>query len=185
MFGSFWINVVFILVIHSGTCAVCRHLFISSASLSWMEGNFLNQKLCIPSWPGVFQLDIFLSVVLSKSVCISASSPSSSLVISFIHSSFSLFFWLSYFSHYYYYYLKKRLEENNCSKYIRKYSDWAYNKGGRTKKERNNYRDIFSNSSSIPLTLYSSCIFSFSFFVCVWFCGGSFLEGGILLLFHF
>ena len=58
--GPFWINVVFPLVIHSGTCAPCRHLFISSASLSRIEVNFLNQKPCIPSWPGVFQFDIFL-----------------------------------------------------------------------------------------------------------------------------
>ena len=41
-------------------CAPCRHLFISSASLSWMEVNFLNQNLSMPSWPGVFQFEIFL-----------------------------------------------------------------------------------------------------------------------------
>ena len=67
-----------------------------------MEVNFLNQKPCIPSWPGVFQFDIILSVVMSKSVCISAfrptSNPSISLVILFIHSAFLLrFFWLPYF----------------------------------------------------------------------------------------
>ena len=56
----FLINVVFPLVIHSGTCAVCRHLFISNASLSWMEVFFLNQKPWIPSWPGVFHFDISL-----------------------------------------------------------------------------------------------------------------------------
>ena len=84
------------LVIHSG-----RHLFIPNANLSWMEVNFLNQKPCIPSWPGIFQFDIFFSVVLSKSVCISAFGPSlrpsSSLVISFIQSAFLLYFWLPYF----------------------------------------------------------------------------------------
>ena len=49
---SFWINVVFSLVIHSGTCASCRHLSISSASLSWMEVNFLNYlTLRIQPWP--------------------------------------------------------------------------------------------------------------------------------------
>ena len=32
-----------------------------------MEVNFLNQKPCIPSWPGVFQFDILFNVVLSKS----------------------------------------------------------------------------------------------------------------------
>ena len=72
LFGSFSINVVFPFVIHSSSCDVCRNLFISSASLPWMEVNFLNQKPCIPSWPGVFQFDMFLSVTLIKSVCISA-----------------------------------------------------------------------------------------------------------------
>ena len=67
-----------------------------------MEVNFLNQNPCISSWLGVFQFDIFLRVVLSKSVRISAfgpsSNPSRSLVILFIHSAFSLCFWLPYFS---------------------------------------------------------------------------------------
>ena len=53
-------NVVFPLVIQSGTCTSCKHLFISSASLLWMEVNFLNQNLCIQSWPGIFQFAIFL-----------------------------------------------------------------------------------------------------------------------------
>ena len=61
-----------------------------------MEMNFLIQKPCIPSWPGVFQFDILFSVVLSGSVCISvlgpSSSPSSSLVMLFFHSAFSLCF---------------------------------------------------------------------------------------------
>ena len=39
---SFWINVIFPLVIHSGMSASCRHLFILIARLSWMEVNFLN-----------------------------------------------------------------------------------------------------------------------------------------------
>ena len=94
LFGSFCINVVLPLVIHSFTCAVCSHLFIYNISLSWIEANFLNQKPCIPWWPGVFRFHTFLSVVLSKSVCISAFGPSSScsssLVIWFIHSAFSL-----------------------------------------------------------------------------------------------
>ena len=89
------------MVILSGTCAVWRHLFISIASLSWMEVNFLNQKPCISSWPGVFQFDTFLSVVLCKSVWISAfgpsSSSSSSLVIWFIHSAVSLCFLVAIF----------------------------------------------------------------------------------------
>ena len=94
-------NVVFPLVIHSGTCTPCSHLFISNASLRWMEVNFLNQKPCIPSWPVVFQFDILFSVVLSKSMCISvlgpSSSPSSSLVMLFIHSAFSLCFLVAIF----------------------------------------------------------------------------------------
>ena len=91
-FRSMW---SFFLVIQSGIFALYKHLFIFRASLSWMELNFLNEKPCIPSWPGVFQFDIFFSVVLSKLMCISAFwslSFSSSLVILFIHSAFSLFF---------------------------------------------------------------------------------------------
>ena len=93
-------NVVLTLVIHSGICAPCRHLLISNASLSWMEVNFLNQKTSIPSWPGVFHFDIIFSVVLSKSMCISAfglsSSLSNSFVILFISSADSLSFLLPY-----------------------------------------------------------------------------------------
>ena len=65
-----------------------------------MEVNFLNQNPDIPSSPGVFQFDMFFSVFLSSPMCISAlgpsSSPSSSLVISFIHSAFSLCFFGCY-----------------------------------------------------------------------------------------
>ena len=61
-----------------------------------MEWIFLNQKPCNPTWPGVFQFDILFSALLSKSMCISvlgpSSSPSSSLVMLFIHSAFSLCF---------------------------------------------------------------------------------------------
>ena len=46
--GWFWNKVVFPLVIHSGAYAPCRHLFISRASLSWKEVNFLDQQPCIP-----------------------------------------------------------------------------------------------------------------------------------------
>ena len=63
-----------------------------------MEVNFLNQKPCISSWP--FQFDILFSAVLSKSSCFSilgsSSSPSSSLVMLFIHSAFSLCFFGSH-----------------------------------------------------------------------------------------
>ena len=102
LLGSFWINVVLPLVIYLGMCALCRHLFISSACLSWMEVNFLNQKPCIASWPVVFQLDIFFRIIFSKSICISAFrpslSPSNSLVIVYSFSLFVGFFWLPYFS---------------------------------------------------------------------------------------
>ena len=46
---------VFHLVINSGSCARYRHLFIPSASLSWME-----VKPYIPSSLDVFQIDILL-----------------------------------------------------------------------------------------------------------------------------
>ena len=65
-----------------------------------MEVNFLNQKPCIPSWPCAFQFDILFCVVLSNSTCISilgpCSSPSSALVMLFIHSAFSLCFFGSH-----------------------------------------------------------------------------------------
>ena len=67
-----------------------------------MEVNFLNQNPCLLSSPGVFQFDILFSAVLSKSMFISVLGPSlslsSSLVILFIHSAFSLFFLVAIFS---------------------------------------------------------------------------------------
>ena len=47
----FW---YFPLVIHSGISVFCIHLFISVASLSCMEVNFLNQNWCMPLRPGGF-----------------------------------------------------------------------------------------------------------------------------------
>ena len=68
-----------------------------------MEVNFLNQKQCIPSWPSVFQFDmLYTFFFLGKSIYISvlgpSSSLSSSLVILFIHSAFSLCFFVAIFS---------------------------------------------------------------------------------------
>ena len=62
---------VFPLVIQTGTRTSSKHLFISSASLSWMEVNFLNQNPCIQSEPGVFPCDIYFLVsfwVVSKCI---------------------------------------------------------------------------------------------------------------------
>ena len=53
-------------------------LFISIVPLSWMEDIFLNKIPCISSWPGGFQFDTFLSVVLSDSRCVFTFSASSS-----------------------------------------------------------------------------------------------------------
>ena len=47
-----------------------------------MEVNFLNQKPCIPSWPGVLPFNILFSVVLTKSMCISVLGLSLSLCFS-------------------------------------------------------------------------------------------------------
>ena len=44
--GSFWISVVFPLVLHLGISFFCMHLFISVASLSCMGVNFINQNPC-------------------------------------------------------------------------------------------------------------------------------------------
>ena len=60
--------------------------------------DFLNQKPCISSRPGIFQFDIFL--VTSKSILAlgPSSRSSNSLVILFIHSAFLLCLWMPYFS---------------------------------------------------------------------------------------
>ena len=96
---SFWINVVFLLVIHSSLCAHYRHPFITRVILSWMEVYFLSQQPYIPNGL-LFSSLIRVSVVLSKSMCISAfgpsSSPFNSLVILFINRSFSLWFFSCY-----------------------------------------------------------------------------------------
>ena len=75
--------------------ASSKHLFISIASLSWMEVNVLNQNPCMSSWPEVFRLGIsFLSIALSELMCIFAfgpsSSPSNSSSMWLIHSAFLL-----------------------------------------------------------------------------------------------
>ena len=52
-----------------------------------MEVNFLNQKPCIPTWPGVFQFDIFC-VDLSKSMFISSFDPFQFFSHIFTYSAF-------------------------------------------------------------------------------------------------
>ena len=42
--GSFWIRVVFLLVIHSSMSVSCKHLFILISSLSWIEVNFFEPE---------------------------------------------------------------------------------------------------------------------------------------------
>ena len=56
--GLFWIREIFPLIIHSGMLVSWKHLFISIASLPWIELNFLNQYLCMPSWLGVFRFSL-------------------------------------------------------------------------------------------------------------------------------
>ena len=60
---SFWIKVVFPLVIPSGIAVFCMHLFISVASLLCMEVKFY-QNPFMPSRPGFFQFGFFLRVAL-------------------------------------------------------------------------------------------------------------------------
>ena len=57
--GTFWIKVVFPLVIYSGISVFSMHLFISVASVSCMEVNVLKQNPCMPYRPGVFLFDVF------------------------------------------------------------------------------------------------------------------------------
>ena len=77
--------------------ATSRDLLSYSANLLWMKLIFLNQNPYIPSWAGVFQFAIFLSVALRVSRYILLSviylSPSKSFSISFTQAAF-----LSYFS---------------------------------------------------------------------------------------
>ena len=61
--GSFWIRLVFPLIIHSDISVSCKHLFIAISFFfdckSFVdEGDFFNP--CIPSRPGVFQFGISL-----------------------------------------------------------------------------------------------------------------------------
>ena len=52
-------------------------------NLSWMDGNSLNLHPCMPLWQGIFQLDIFLNVILSVFRCMFDSRSSSSSSNSF------------------------------------------------------------------------------------------------------
>ena len=63
----------------------------------------MNQKPCIPLWPGVFQFNILFNVVLSKLMCISVLGPSSSpssfsFNIVYPFSIFVMFFLVAIFS---------------------------------------------------------------------------------------
>ena len=64
----FRIRVVFPLVIHSGIVVSSKHLLSWRSSLSCMDVDFLNQYLCMPSWPGVCQFCIFFLEAI-PSVC--------------------------------------------------------------------------------------------------------------------
>ena len=102
LLGSILINVFCPLIIQSLTYVPCKYLFISSATLSWMEVNFLNQNPCIVFHRGLaFSSSKLFSIVLSKSMCISAfgpsSSPLNSFVMLFIHSASSLCFLVAVF----------------------------------------------------------------------------------------
>ena len=75
---------------------------LSSASLSWMEVNFLNQKPCIPSWTGVFLFDIFWVTSWVNQCVFPISGLFDSFEFSFHivyqFSPFVIFFWLPHFS---------------------------------------------------------------------------------------
>ena len=90
----------FFFAIHSAVSFSSKHLFISIASLSLKEGNFLNHYPCMSSWPGVFRFGTFLSFAQSESMCIftedPSSSPCNSFFILFIYSDF---LWCSLCSH--------------------------------------------------------------------------------------
>ena len=64
--GSFWIRVVFTLVIHTGISVFCMYLFILVASLSCVKVNFLSQNQWMSSRPGIFQFDRFFKCCLDR-----------------------------------------------------------------------------------------------------------------------
>ena len=76
--GSFWIRMIFLLVIHSGIFDPFKHLLCSRANLSWMDVNSLNENLCIPSWPEVFQFSTFLMLLWAVQGVLPSSKPCNS-----------------------------------------------------------------------------------------------------------
>ena len=81
--GSFLIKVVFRFVLQSNTFFSCKHLPSCSACFSWIDKNTFIQNAYVPSWPGVFQFSISLSVALGKQRRIFSSGLSSSSSDSF------------------------------------------------------------------------------------------------------
>ena len=96
---SFWINVIFLLIVLSDTCTSCDHLFILIACLSWMEVIFLNQTPFFHHSLAFSNL-VFFSVILNESMSIFAfghsSSPFNSFPILLILRPFVMFSWLPY-----------------------------------------------------------------------------------------
>ena len=89
--GIFWIRAVFHLSsIQVSQFSVCIYSFLSQVCHVWRC--FLNQNLCMPSSPGVFQFAFFVSVFLTSSECMFTWGPSASIINSvsmlFIHSAF-------------------------------------------------------------------------------------------------
>ena len=143
--------------IHSGISVFCMHFFISAASLSCMEINFLNQNPCMPSRPEVFQFGIFLSIALSPSGCMFTWGPSSSIR----NSLFILFIYFAFF------YLSVPIF---CSKIF-----WPLS-----------HLVVGMASPILPLTLpriFSRCFWTSCFVYIVWSCLGIFLVFLLSLVF--
>ena len=63
-----------------------RHLLSFRANLSWMNMNFFNQNLCMPSWPKFSKLVLSWELLLVQVyVHLSKSSPCKSFFMLFIH----------------------------------------------------------------------------------------------------
>ena len=102
--GSFWIGVIFLLVIHSGILAFSKHLLSCRVSISWPNKK---KKLKLePMYATTalrFLIRYFLSVTLSNSRSIYASgppyNPCNSFFMLFIHLAFLFpYFTLKYIS---------------------------------------------------------------------------------------
>ena len=94
---SFWIRVIFLLVIHSSILVSSRHLHSFKASLLWMDINFSKSESMHAIMAEHFPIWYFLYVALSDSTSRPSLCLCSFFFLLFIHLAF-LFFLFPYFT---------------------------------------------------------------------------------------